>query len=667
MKNFKNYCAFITVISCLLFFTSCQKSEDEPSLSVSPSRLTFTAEEKGEQTIMVDTDANWTYNISSSWVDAYRKSDNKLYVTVSKNEDTNNSRSATITIIAGNKKKAMADVVVEQQKLIINNLSVNPTELTYKYNETGDKTAIITTDASGWDFTKSADWMTVTKQNNTLTVSISTTNTGSADRTAGIIVTAGNAAPVTVTVSQEIQNTLSVSPTELNFGASETSSKEVTITTNASGWDFNNPADWLTITKSGNKLIVNPKSQNTASSSRTANVKITAGSASEKTIIVKQEGRNTLSVNPAELVFASTEISNTKSVEITTNASGWNYSNTAGWLTITKNGNRLDIRPSSNNTTVSARETLITVTAGTATEQTIKVIQNGQQNTLTVSPATLSFGATETSNKQVTITTNASSWDYTTSVSWLTLSKSGSLLYVRPLQNTSSSSRTATITVTAGTASARTITVTQAGTSGQPISGNYNYSATSILLWDNASHKNSSWTGQIRPNSSSSEPYIAISNFGGAGVTVYCDYIGGTYRLDVTTAVLEDADGDLGYLCMGTVNSSTGEYKVYPGVNYNISYNATTNVLDFSGTYNGLPTFITIVPKDKNTGQWLDQYFYFNEYRNLKLQLTTTLSAPLQDNNEQVKTNTKVLDLNVSKGFNNFIKIKENPYIKKKK
>ena len=666
MKTLRNYGRFIAVFAGMLFFTACIEKEEEPILSVSPSKLTFTAEETGEQSVSINTDASdWNYIGAADWIVNVRKDNKRLYFKVEKHEKTNGPRSETFTIIAGKKKKTSADVTIEQLAKI-NSLEASPNNLSFEYNESGSKTVSITTDASSWDCTATANWISLSKQDKTLTVKASETNNGIEERSADLVVTAGNASPVTIHVKQDAQDSLNFSLPELIFGANETSSKEVSITTNASAWDFKTQdGSWLTISKSGNNLNIKPVSQNTSTSSRIATVSITAGTASAKTIKVTQEGRNTLTVSPSELIFAANETSNYQSVDITTNASSWNYSSPASWLTISKSGNRLSIRPATQNESEISREANIVVTAGTATERFIKVTQNGQsKHTLTVSVTSLAFGATETINKSVTVTTNAPSWDATSSVSWLTISKSGNMLVIRPTtQNTTAANRSSTIRVTAGTALEQTITVIHYA---QPVYSNVSYRATGTPLEDNPPYNNSAWTGQILSVNTDNPPYIAVRAWGAtSGPTFYFEYVNGGYRLDKTTRVANDGNYD-GYLCWASYNSSTKTVTYDPDYNPTFTYNTTTKVLDFSGIMNGYPRCLMVVGKNRNTGDWVDGFFY-NIYLNVKLEITSTLSTPLQGGSEQVSTNAKAIDLDESKSVNDFSKFKSSPNVVKLK
>ena len=89
-------------------------------------------------------------------------------------------------------------------------------------------------------------------------------------------------------------------------------------------------------------------------------------------------------------------------------------------------------------------------------------------NSLSVTPTTISYSANEIETKTLTITTDAQSWDATTTAYWLNIEKKENYLektlQLFPSTNTmTSSERSATIIVTAGSATPVTITVTQTG------------------------------------------------------------------------------------------------------------------------------------------------------------------------------------------------------------
>lgn len=641
-----NLFTLIAVVLNVLLFSTCRK-ESEPVLTVDPTILTFSADDSVRKVVTVETDAkSWNYFIDAkgSWIVPEKDNvNNRLYLSVQSYTDTENPRNATVTVSAG--KASPVDITVIQEKKQYS-LSASPTSLSYSSSESGEKSISITTDAATWEATSDAEWITLEKKQAEKTLIVSAkANSQITSRSGEITITAGNAPSFKISVSQgPAPITLTVSQTSLSFTASETGSKTVTVTTNATAWDATTSASWLSIEKNNNIITVKA-AQNTSTSTRNAEIRVTAtGIETVRTISVSQTPE-TLSINPTSIVFDHNETS-TRNVTVTTTASSWNHSTPPSWLTLTKtNNNTLSVKPSQN-TAAAVRSADITITAGNAPSVTLKVTQNGNV-TFSVIPTSLSFTATETIVKTVNVTTNASSWSATkpSSATWLTISQNNSILRVNPnSQNTSTTARSTTITVSAPGANDITIPVTQAGAVPQPIAYIYNYQATSITLHNNSGY-GSSWTGKVTPVNAST-PYISFSSWGGSSRTVYCDYRNGKYWLDITTPVLIDSDGDVGYLCWGTVNLSNGTISVYPGVNYEVYYNPTTRVLDFSGTYNGLPVYITIIPKSSTTGQWLTDYYYFNEYRNLKIELTTTSLAPELSSDENSKSTISNFDEN---------------------
>ena len=80
-----------------------------------------------------------------------------------------------------------------------------------------------------------------------------------------------------------------------------------------------------------------------------------------------------LSVNPTSISFAASETT-TKTVAITTDAKSWDASSAATWLSVSKQGNTLQLTPTAN-TQTSERSATVTITAATAPAATITIAQ----------------------------------------------------------------------------------------------------------------------------------------------------------------------------------------------------------------------------------------------------------------------------------------------------
>jgi hypothetical protein len=551
MKNLKfNFLTIATTAFCMLCLTACPKNDKEPdTLSVMPTSLTFSADDTREQTIEVSTSApSWKYSGGDSWLDTYTKQDDKIYVKVQNYTNTETSRKSSLTIIAGD--ATPVTVSIEQEAKEINSLSVNPTSLLFNGNEVGDKTAAITTDASEWEASTEASWLTLSKQGKTLTVSVPTKNLGTEDRSADIKITAGNAPEVILKVIQPPSFYLNVEPATLLFSGNEIGDKTVTITTNASEWTATTSASWLTILKQDNKLKVSVSTTNTGTTDRNAEIKITAGDAPEVILHVTQVVSFYLNVDPT----------------------------------------------------------------------------------------VLSYTATETSEKTVNVSTNASSWSATTAVSWITLTTSGNNLRVRVNStNTASSSRQATIRVTANQVPDATVTVTQGAASNTPPFGQIvasNYTADGNYVFSDAGMNFRNWNGIITPVDASS-PFYSITNWANTGGTVFCDYRNGRIVMDNYTKLNMNSDTHYAVFCPATrdpVNRITTCYIDLPNSPYYVNYNNSTKVLDFSGTIDGKTAYITIARVRKSDNQPDD--LLCNLYSNLKLTLTSAYSSPMVNSEE---------------------------------
>ena len=172
-----------------------------------------------------------------------------------------------------------------------------------------------------------------------------------------------------------------------------------------------------------------------------------------------------LSVLPTSLTFVAG--GETLSLSITSNTN-WTATSDADWLTLgaaSGSGNgSVNVEATANPTIV--RTATITITDGAGLTEMVSVSQDDPSATLTVLPTSLTFvagGAT----LPLSITSNTA-WTATKDADWLTLSAlSGTgpgneSIDVVASENTTTSERTATITIAYGTSSTRMVSVSQA-------------------------------------------------------------------------------------------------------------------------------------------------------------------------------------------------------------
>ena len=186
-----------------------QAAGEADAISVAPTSLLFRASGNEPQTLTVTTNVeDWTYvadfgkNEQEDWFtvtpdDADPKS---LTVTVTDYTETDGERTGSIDFSAG---EAKVSVPVRQSAGDM--VEVTPSEpLTFSWNDAERVALEVTTTADSWDVAVDADaqsWITTDKENSTLTISVSTNNSES-ERSGKVTVSAGNAEPVEIKVTQ---------------------------------------------------------------------------------------------------------------------------------------------------------------------------------------------------------------------------------------------------------------------------------------------------------------------------------------------------------------------------------------------------------------------------------------------------------------------------------
>ena len=156
-------------------------------------------------------------------------------------------------------------------------------------------------------------------------------------------------------------------------------------------------------------------------------------------------------------------------ITISSNQSWSIVSSNTSWLTASptsgSNNSSFTMTATANSST-SSRSATVTISGGGITK-TINVSQDGNNpNTLTLSQSSLSCSAVSSVFPSVTVTSNVSWTASSSNSSWLTVtpasgSNNGSIS-IRAAENTSTSSRSGTITVSGGGIN-RTVSVTQSG------------------------------------------------------------------------------------------------------------------------------------------------------------------------------------------------------------
>ena len=258
---------------------------------------------------------------------------------------------------------------------------------------------------------------------------------------------------------------LRVSVESLSF-TSPAGSMSFTVTSNTS-WTIKSDHEWCTVSStsgSNDATITVNVTENTSTSSRSATITISSNDAGSVKVSITQAAANSdLQLNKNNLSFTATGGSD--SFTITSNVN-WTITSDQTWCTVStssgsKNGT-ITVNVSENNS-IDSRSASITVKAGDQS-QIIAVTQAGASPTLQLNKSSMAF---ESSNGENTFTISSNtSWSITSDKTWCTLSSSSgsndATVTVYVSENTSTSSRSATITVESATIM-RTLAVTQNG------------------------------------------------------------------------------------------------------------------------------------------------------------------------------------------------------------
>lgn len=258
---------------------------------------------------------------------------------------------------------------------------------------------IVTTNQGSWDVVSDQSWLHVQKSTNSFKISVDA-NTGlDARNTAKVTVTAGNAQPVFITVTQMGENPyLSVVPelTSIVFAADgeSASSDDESITptfkvsTNVSSWDVASDQSWLHLNKLDDTFTLSADVNTSLYAPDPATVTVTAGEATPIFFTITQmPSPAILKISSSDDVMFSADgksaISNGATFvpvfTVTTNYPTWDATSDQSWLNVEKAENTFTLIADAN-LFVGAPSATVTVTAGDMASISINVTQEGNPN-----------------------------------------------------------------------------------------------------------------------------------------------------------------------------------------------------------------------------------------------------------------------------------------------
>ena len=183
---------------------SCKENElEQETLEVSPSSvLWFSAKGNEAKVLTISTNAS-TYEVDAEeWV-IMQKDGNKLSVNVRDNESA--ERSCDMTISAGTAEPVV--IKITQGAGEADAISVDPTSLLFRASGNEPQTLTVTTNVEDWTYdltfgeNEEEGWFTAQKEGTTLTISVEV-NDSESERSGKVTVSAGNAEPVEIPVTQ---------------------------------------------------------------------------------------------------------------------------------------------------------------------------------------------------------------------------------------------------------------------------------------------------------------------------------------------------------------------------------------------------------------------------------------------------------------------------------
>jgi aryl-phospho-beta-D-glucosidase BglC (GH1 family) len=219
---------------------------------------------------------------------------------------------------------------------VVNSLKINPDKVSFQ-KEGGNINMTIQTDADSWNINNPAsDWLVLTSTSGTEKTALVKLNVGNKTlkpRIDTLTITAGNAKPVKVVVSQPSSAylyNLSTDSTSLGFKRAA-NSKTVVVSTDASQWNIISSTDWLQFSKvtgiSGNTLVTITALENSGTDPRSATIVIAAQGADTVKIPVLQKGEYYPGYNTSPIAPDETGMSSDASVIAAKIKLGWNAGN----------------------------------------------------------------------------------------------------------------------------------------------------------------------------------------------------------------------------------------------------------------------------------------------------------------------------------------------------
>jgi hypothetical protein len=437
-----------------------------PTLSVTPSNQNVPATPAGSTNFTVTSNSSWTVVSDQPWCTVTPSGTGNGTITANYTANalfTSRVANITVTVVG------LSPVVVTvTQAGLTPTLSVTPSNQNVPASPAGSTTFTVTSNTS-WTVVSNQAWCTVNPSgtgNGTITATYAV-NLLTTPRVANITVTVTGLTPVVVTVTQAgAAPTLTVTPPNQNVPA-PAGSTSFTVTSNSS-WSATCNQSWCTISPpsgSSNGSIAANYTDNLTTSPRVATITVTVTGLSPVQVTVTQAGiAASLTISPSNQNV--TAPSGTTNFTVTTTAPTWTAVCDVPWCTVPAGGTGSGTLTATYqaNASTTVRIATITVSASGLPSQSSTVTQAGSAPVLSVTPTNQNVSAPAGSTT-FTVTSNAI-WNVTSNQPWCTPTASGTgngTITADYTENTSLTSRFATLTVSTAGLPPISVTVTQSG------------------------------------------------------------------------------------------------------------------------------------------------------------------------------------------------------------
>jgi formylglycine-generating enzyme required for sulfatase activity len=294
---------FTAAVALLMMAASCSKDDAPaaPTLSLTPAGQTaiaFAADGTTADNAVFGVTTNqsaWNAVSSQTWC-IVTKTAAGFTVSATPNTAATAPAPATVTVTAGTVTPIVINVTQEADAPTLSLTPAGQTTVAFAADGTTEDNAAfsVLTNQSAWDAVSSQTWCIVTKTETGFTVSATANTAFVPAEPATVTVTAGEATPVVINVTQEADApALSLTPagqTAIVFAADGTTEDNATfsVITNQSAWDAVSSQAWCIVTKTETGFTVSAEANTVVTNHAPATVTVTAGTATPVVINVTQ-------------------------------------------------------------------------------------------------------------------------------------------------------------------------------------------------------------------------------------------------------------------------------------------------------------------------------------------------------------------------------------------